>query len=363
MLVAHLNELKKQADEQLAVLAACRQQLDPCAHQHHDRAVKLISKAHKLLEMMLQDPDLADPAFATNFYIASKGIREGLSLIEDGLVLALNRFSAADARLTRLIKLITTEMNWPYNAPLGSAISTMHYYTIPANDLIFAPSLESLRLLSISDIYHELAHFCCARDVAAMKLAAAIASPLSQIAAQAMQQSWPKATVDLFTKAMQRWLADWKVEFACDLIATFCLGPAYAWTNLRLCFARGDVFMGVDTHPADHARQIAIEQILEKLGFANDVMQVHAAWNEMLKLSNQTKPQSFDVEYPPTVIEAVVDAIHGYCNAKKLAPYDAGKQTVATQINRAWVQFLHDPANFYAWEANTINELDRRLPT
>ena len=70
MLVAHLNELKKQADEQLASLAACRPQLDPTAHQHHDRAVKLISKAHRVLEMMLQDPDLADLAFASNFYIA-----------------------------------------------------------------------------------------------------------------------------------------------------------------------------------------------------------------------------------------------------------------------------------------------------
>lgn len=362
MLVAQLNELGKQADEQLRALAACLQHLHLCAHQHHALAVKLITGERRIVEILLQDPDLGDPTFANNFYIYSKGIAERLRLIEDGLVLALSRFSSADAMLTRLLKLIGTEINWPYKPVLGSAISTMHYYTIPANDLIFAPSLESLRLLSIADIYHELAHFFCARDLTAMNLIAAISPALSKIAAQAMQQSWPKPTVELFVRAMQRWLADWKIEFACDLIATFCLGPAYGWTNVRLCFARSDVFSGVDTHPADHARQLAIEQMLDKMGLTKERLDLHNAWADMLNVSKQMKPQTFDVEYPPPVIDALVATLHSYCLSKKLNPYDASKTTVANLINSAWNGFLATPANYATWEAQALLDLEARLP-
>ncbi len=362
MLVAQLNELQKQADEQLRVLAACLQHVDQCAHQHHALAVKLITGEKRIVEILLQDPDLGDPAFANNFYIYSKGMSERLRLIEDGLVLALSRFSPADAMLTRLLKLITAEINWPYKPVLGSAISTMHYYTIPANDLIFAPALESLRLLSIADIYHELAHFFCARDLNAMNLSSAISPSLSKIAAQAMQQSWPKPTVELFVRAMQRWLADWRIEFACDLIATFFLGPAYAWTNVRLCFARSDVFSGVDTHPADHARQMAIEQMLDKMGLTKERADVHDAWADILKVSKQTKPQTFDVEYPLPVIDALVATLHSYCLSKNLNPYDPSKTTAAHLINSAWSVFLADPANYATWEAQALHDLQARMP-
>ena len=362
ILVAHLSELKKQADEQLSVLADCFPHLPQCAHHHHGVAVRLVKKTQGIINLILQDPDLGDPAFSGNFYIDAKGLSERLRIMEDGLILALSRFTAAGAKLTRLIRLITSEINWPYSQLLGSALSTMHYYTITGDDLIVAPAMESGRLLSISDIYHEFGHFPCVRDVAGLNLANAIMAPLMQLAGQAVQQNWPTVTRELILKSTQRWADNWKVEIACDLMATYWLGPAYAWTNIRLCFARSDVFAGVDSHPADHARQIAIEKMLNKLGFASECAVVHNAWAEMVSVSNQSKPQTFDVEYPIQVIDVLVAAVHAYCVAKKLSVYDPTKKTVATLINNAWDAFLNDPGTYDAWEAQAMIDLDKRLP-
>ena len=190
--------------------------------------------------------------------------------MEDGLVLALSRFNASDAKRTRLLRLIKSELNWPYGDMLGSTLSTMHYYTITGADLIVAPITENFRFLSISDIYHEFAQCPSVRDVAGLALGKVITGPLIQLASQAVQQNWPSATLSLILKSTQCWLDNWKVEIACDLLATYWLGPAYAWTNLRLCFARTDVFSGVDTHPADHARQTAIEKMLHEMGFSKE---------------------------------------------------------------------------------------------
>jgi hypothetical protein len=362
MLVAHLTELQKQAREQLAVLAACKAKLPQCALLHHDLAVRLVSKTRQVVDLILQDPDLGDPAFAGNFYIDAKGLSERLRIIEDGLILALHRFTDADAHLTRLIRLITAELNWPYDPLLGSTLSTMHYYTITGNDLIVAPALESIRLLSISDVYHELAHFHCARDATAMNLTGAIIQPLMQLAAQAVQQNLPTPTRQLILKSTQRWTDDWMIEIACDLIATYWLGPAYAWTNLRLCFARSNVFEGVDSHPADHARQLAIGKVLDRLGFLTQRVEIDNAWNEMLAVSNQIKPQTFDVEYPVTVLDALVSRIQTFCVAQKFSVYDPAKPTVAALINEAWAKFMSDPAAFTAWETNALNMLANSLP-
>jgi hypothetical protein len=152
------------------------------------------------------------------------------------------------------------------------------------------------------------------------------------------------------------------VEIACDLIATYWLGPAYAWTNLRLCFARTDVYSGVDTHPADHARQAAIEKMLNKMGFSKEAADVNHGWSEMVSVSKQTKPQAFDIQFPVQVLDALVASVHGYCLSKKLNAYDPGKQTVAALINAAWTEFMRDPTTFAAWEAKALAELDKRLP-
>jgi hypothetical protein len=362
VLVAHLTELKTQANEQLNLLSTCLPSLPECAQQHHALAVRLISKTRGVIDVVLQDPDLGDPALAANFYISAKGIGERLRIMEDGLVLALSRFSEADARFTRLMGLILSELNWPYGPLLGSALSTMHYYTITGDDLIVAPALESSRLLSIADIYHEFAHFPCIRDEAALGLAKAITAPLVHLAGYAVQQNWPTTTRELILNATQRWVDNWKVEVACDLIATYWLGPAYAWTNLRLCFARSDVFGGVDSHPADHARQMAIEKMLEKMGFHVEQSDVHKAWAEMLTVSRQTKPQTFDVEYPQPVLDALVSTVHTYCVSKAFAIYDPGKLTVAALINQAWVEFINDPAKYVSWETKAVHELEKRLP-
>lgn len=68
------------------------------------------------------------------------------------------------------------------------------------------------------------------------------------------------------------WETKWSEDLACDLIGTYLVGPAYAWSNMKICAVSGglnNIFSNTkhfSDHPPDEARMRCIFMMLEQIG-------------------------------------------------------------------------------------------------
>ena len=168
-------------------------------------------------------------------------------------------------------------------------------------------------------------------------------------------------------QTLRRAWKDWLIEFVADLIAAYLAGPAYGWANVRLCVNQSDsTFVTSDTHPADDARTTAIEVMLEKLGLTAEAAAIRNYWNEFLSLSESTKPQEFDIEFPKALLLECRDLVHGELqNAGLKSVADqagtGGSDRVSSLLNEAWAMFNQSAASYATWESQQIASLKTSL--
>ena len=212
------------------------------------------SAAATLASGMAVDPDLDNPNFAVNFFRDYKDVARLVQGLEHLPLLVLRRFDEQDRRITGIVGKICDEIDYPYDAPICSSLSSQYYWTVAGMDLIFVPCLEPDHLLGLPDIYHELGHIILYREERAFVFPALsiVDRHFDKLVADGVRGNWPRQSIDQLEEFRHRWRLSWLLEFGADLIATYTSGPVFGWCNIRTSTnLGGELFGGNETHPAD----------------------------------------------------------------------------------------------------------------
>jgi hypothetical protein len=338
------------------------------ARPYRDSTEKRVERAGQLIEAILVDPGLNHPLLVRNYYHDYKRLSEMVFNLEAGPITALKHFEDDDRDITRIVARICQEIGYPYPPPLCVAISSQYYWALPAADLVFVPCSEPFHLLSLADLYHELAHFILEREKHSL------AAPLLRVVdgyfqrqlREAHQNNWPAASIDRIRERKACWEGNWYEEFAADMFATFWAGPAFGWCNLRLCTNQSvELFLGADVHPADDARHAGIQGMLLQTGNDAQAARIDARWQELIRLSGQSPPPEYELTYPKVLMEQIAAAISAAAAGIGMTPWSGSPATpdfhIGALLNNAWDSFLSEPAKFAAFEKQQIEAIRARL--
>ena len=331
---------------------------------YREQMAQRVARIQAHVESMLIDPALQDPNLARNYYYDYKRIAELSQDIEAFPVLALSRFGEEDRIMTTILDRLCKEVGYPYRSPLCSTISSTYYWAVSSMDLVFVPCSEPFHLLALSDLYHELAHFIMAREEKRIvpTLKNEIDRQFDILRDEAKQRGVPSGTLSQIENARRQWKRNWYLELSCDMIAAFWVGPAFGWSNVRLCAnASAGLFDGMDSHPADESRASGISLMLRKIGCAKEADDIDSYWTELVGLSGELRPQEFELVYPPKLLNTLVEEIMKTAQDLGLVCWkdqvDDGSIRVTTLLNQAWNSFRNAPATFAEYETEQIARL------
>lgn len=227
------------------------------------------------IEEIQKDPDIGLDDLAKNFLHKYKRLAERIHEMEWGPILAVSRYSERDRLPTLLCQEITEEINYPWAPPICVALSSQHYWTNPKINIIMLPVIEPFHLLGLSDLYHELAHIVLFRKKLITLFYPKIDDYYAQEHERAEKENKPSKYSEIIINASKMWKRYWALEFAADMIAAYLVGPAFGWSNIRLCINLSNDIFASDpeehhTHPADDTRNEAICLMLEKIGIERE---------------------------------------------------------------------------------------------
>jgi hypothetical protein len=159
-----------------------------------------------------------------------------------------------------------------------------------------------------------------------------------------------------------RWLNGWIMEFTCDFIATYLVGPAYAYTNLKLSTlssGKDRIYADFPSHPSDEARMRGIFYLLQQLGYDKEMQEVDTLWKEFLKNINNPVPANYSFIFPQTLIESLCQCVLSGCQAIDLRSYPEQLKSfdspISKILNEAWREALKYPIDYPNWEAANIS--------
>ncbi|MBL8799385.1 MAG: hypothetical protein JNM56_36215 [Planctomycetia bacterium] len=363
-----LYDLRQRCCHLLAELGQLSPTLAAEAVQYRDQMAARLARTGTLIEAMLADPGLQDPLLVRNYFHDYKRLSEQMHYVEAGPVLALKHFGKDDLAMTRVVARVCQEINFPYRAPLCATLSAHYYWALPRMDLIFVPCGEPFHLLALADLYHELAHFLLERDLRQLvrPLLRLIDKFFNRMVKEARQKGWPAESVARFDERRRQWKRYWYAEFAADMLAAYWAGPAFGWSNLRLCTNLGvELFEGVDSHPADAARHAGVRSMLLQTGHGAAAAQIDVRWAELVALTGQQPPTEYDLVYPPELLDQMATLLCSSARNMGLAawcgPVAAAGPHVTNLLNAAWDQFHASPDAFAAYEHTELTGLRQGL--
>lgn len=367
LLTELLHDTSRRGEEIAAELDRLQETVPTEVEAYRKRMFQMVDHARGIVSAMLADPDLEDPAYATSYFRDYKYVARLMQELENLPVLALRRFSEQDRTVTRLMAAICKEIGFPHAAPICSSISSQYYWTVAGMDIVFVPCLEPDHLLGIPDGYHELGHIALFRDESRLvQPALAIVDQWYERAAvQGRQLNWPQASLDAVEDFHHQWRLSWLLEFGSDLIATYLVGPAFGWCNIRTSTnLGGEVFRGSESHPADDARARAIGLMLDRIGCCAECAAIKQRWDELVKLSNESPHERYELAYPPDLLEQLADFFHTACAKLGMRQYAHGESNpapVTAAINDAWSHFRQNPGTFGEYEQEALVTLLRTI--
>ena len=339
---------------------------------YRDGIVNQLSFVDAAIRTIQQDPDINVPAFTKNFLHKYKRLTERVRALEGGPVLALSRFSEHDRLLTMISHKIASEVNYQAAPPLCAALSSYHYWTNPATNIIMVPAVEPLHLLGLSDLYHEIGHIIIFRNNLLDAFKVNIDQFFELEIKKVQKEAKPKEYRELLKHTASMWKQTWMLEFAADMIAAYLSGPAFGWANIRLCInISNDLFASspgmYHEHPADDARNEAICGMLALIGEKKSAIDgIRDTWDRFIALSGYSKPQDYELRFPPQLITELGGFIDQQCRKMNLKSYSQQKSVGSdfnfTQLlNTAWMEFNNSPATFPDWELKRIEVIKKHF--
>jgi hypothetical protein len=328
-----------------------------------------IERLRRATDQLLADPGLGAPALLPNHLQLYKRLHEGVDFVESYPLPFVERYSERDRRLTRLCQRLAAQVGWPLPTPLVGAFSAQYYWTFAPFSVICAPAVESETLLGLPDLCHELGHLLIVRYEAELvgTFLAELAQYIADLHHQAVTQQVPPAYPRLYDHLFAEWRDAWLWEFVSDMVATYLVGPAFAWQHLRLCAAGSRSVhypaLGESAeHPADDARLRGVLAALQHLQAATAVQRVRTLWQSYLAIDAAAEPTEYAVCYPQVLIDSLARHVVDGCQKLRLVRFDqatsaAGATSISVLLQDAWERFLSDPVTFVTWEDTRLVEL------
>jgi hypothetical protein len=152
-------------------------------------------------------------------------------------------------------------------------------------------------------------------------------------------------------------------EFFCDLLATYTLGPAFAWAHLHLVAKRGiDPFhvpiAGLSSHPADDARMRAMLCALSVAGFVDESERISNRWQTLLSHLGAKAEPEYHRCYPDSVIQTLAAQAKEVLVGTNLRIAELRtNDPVHCLLNEAWTMFWKDPSSYVSWERKAVTRL------
>jgi hypothetical protein len=323
----------------------------------------------------MADPTLGTPPLLANNLRDYRLRAQWIKLLEWFPVPAVLHYGPSDHYFFTLISRVASQIDYPLPVPVVSALSKDYYWSQPLFNLIGVPALEEHSLLGLPDMFHELGHILIRkqRDELLGRFREELRAHFAAEKQRVRDSQKPPEYEVIIERVQEQWVDAWMAEFASDMIATYLVGPAYGWANLRLCSSSlsDDVFRpGPDdiaaTHPSDDARLRGIVKMLDLLGLGADVRQIERRWDDYATLTGHNAPQDYALCYPPVLLERLTQLVYHGCTGLGLRVFTeqastSGDINIPMLVNDAWKEFLTRPDKYPQWEESRLAELRRGL--
>lgn len=317
------------------------------------------------IESLAESGDLDLDALNSNNIIKYNTYHERLLNIELFRYLIIMNYGEPEIYFKKKIVRIYKEINSLQSPPLITTISNSenYYWALPSYDIIAVPTGEERSLLNLPDLYHEMGHLIYNQSDYYLKqdIEDIIDRYYRDESQRVINEDRPSFLIGFYREKYSAWVNAWIMEFTCDLIATFLVGPAYAWTNLKLTTlssADDRIFQDSASHPSDESRMRAIFYMLKKMGHNTEVTELEKNWSEFLTVTNNPVPQYYAYVFPQHIIEQLADYVFEGCKAIDLKVYSEQVAEFTNPIpkilNDAWLQILNHPESFQEWEKDQI---------
>lgn len=328
----------------------------------------LLLHLHKQISAVIDSGDLEIDKLASNNIIRYNTLHEELLTIELFRYLIIINYGEAEEYFKKKVKRIYKEINCLSNPPTVTTISNSqnYYWALPSYDIIAVPTGEERSLLNLPDLYHEMGHLI--DDQYSIFLRGKIEESIKNYYASEIQRvvDEQRATtlIGFFREKLTYWMDAWVMEFTCDLIAVYLVGPSYAWTNMKLTTlssGRDQVYTDSPSHPSDEARMRAIFYLLDKMGHTAELAEIQSSWAAFLAATANAVPQNYSFLFPQQYLEELADNVLAGCKSIDLRSYTEQislyGNPISKILNDAWGKLFNDPAGFSQWELQQITSI------
>lgn len=330
-----------------------------------------VTKLRELQEEILfisNSGDLELESLGSNNIIRYNTIFEQFQSIEIFLYQVIINYGDAEYYFNRKMKRIYEEIKNIQSPPLVTTISNSesYYWAHPYFAIIAIPSGEEKNLLNLPDLYHEICHFIFKQHSEFLigDFARAVKKYFDDEIERVSEENRAVRYIAFYRDKFQKWMNGWIEEFTCDLIATYLVGKAYAWTNLKLSTISSStdrIYLDSPSHPSDEARMRAIFQMLYITGQGKDVMEVKESWEKFLNATSNPIPQDYNFIFPNHLLEKLANNVLEGCKLIGLCDYLSQVQEfdnpISKVLNDAWDILLNQPSDFDEWELSAIEAI------
>ncbi|RDB07801.1 hypothetical protein [Runella aurantiaca] len=327
------------------------------------------------IEKSLNRYNLDIPDSANNFYSDYQRFSEELKSIEHYRIQALKRYGKAENYFYFLVKSLIQEFRLQCSAPMVTSISSArdYFWITPDTDLIGVPLGEEGHLINLPDLVHELSHvIVCYFDsdypLITRDFKTIVGDFFQREIYDAEDKRRPLKIQTLLPICRKNWQRGWLVEFTCDLIATYLVGPAYAWTNLKVSASdrpKDIYYIDSETHPSHEARSRAIIAMLKKMDLVQEANQIQKEWESILSFPNYEEPEHYRLIFPQVLIDKLTDIVFQSCKEFDFRSYKDQLQSfdlsISAIMNQSWNQLMENPGSYAAWEADIVEILNKRV--
>jgi hypothetical protein len=337
-----------------------------------------LERLQGVLMGMQADRDLLIPSLLINNFKKYRLLSREVQLLEAFPLPVILRYTEADHYFFKLCRWICAQIGYPLTPPVVSAISTDYYWAYPKYHLIAVPVGEEFLLLNLADFYHELAHFLYVQYTPYLVggFTNDLDISMQREKQRADDEHQRKPSVELFEEVKFQWRENWIVEFVSDMVATYLVGPAYGWANLRLSvnsLARFDIFgpamdeFSAVEHPSDEARMRGIYAMLRQLQLDVEIKGIDEKWQQFISLSGSNRPADYVYFYPDDLLATLAQYVFKGCKNIGVISFSeqqtSAKMNLAAILNTAWKKFLVEPEHYPDWERAQLQEVRAKLET
>jgi len=338
---------------------------------YRTEVLEWIAEVKGEIEDLMKDPSLREDSLLANNLQNYRLRAQTIKIFEWYPVPIILRYGPSDHYFFAFLEKAIAEIEYPFPTPIVSTSSSEYYVSYPDFNLIRGPVLEEYSLLGLPDLFHELGHILVNRRKNEILggFNKDLKSHFNAERRRIRTSQRPPEYEEIIDAIQQQWMDEWTIEFTCDMIACYLVGPAYGWANLRLCASSlsDNVFWpGADnvnsTHPSDDARVKGIVEILSLMGTEVDAAQIKQRWDDYVSLTGHNPLSDYALCYPASLLKKLARWVLLGCRELGLKVFSeqeprSGNTSVSNLLNNAWKEFFARPHEYPVWEQCQLAEL------